>query len=105
MGENNEITVVEPRASGHQESGTRAGADNLLEGRAISLGFRGVKALTNVNFSVHKGEFLSIIGPNGAGKTSLLNCISGRYRPDQGELICDGGQSRSCRPQRVLNSV
>lgn len=62
----------------------------LLEGRGVSLGFRGVKALIDVNFAVRKGEFLSIIGPNGAGKTSLLNCISGRYRPDKGNLVYDG---------------
>jgi ABC-type branched-subunit amino acid transport system ATPase component len=59
----------------------------LLEGRNLSLGFGGVKALTDVSFTVSQGEVLSLIGPNGAGKTSLLNCISGRYRPQQGELI------------------
>jgi len=62
----------------------------LLEGRDISLGFRGVKALRHVSFEVREGELLSIIGPNGAGKTSLLNCISGRYRPSEGELLFDG---------------
>lgn len=62
----------------------------LLEARGLSLGFGGVRALRDVSFHVGKGEFLSIIGPNGAGKTSLLNCVSGRYRPSEGELWFDG---------------
>ena len=58
-----------------------APASDLLEVENLSLHFRGVKALTEVAFSVRSGELFSVIGPNGAGKTSLLNCISGRYSP------------------------
>jgi branched-chain amino acid transport system ATP-binding protein len=39
---------------------------------------------------VEKGRIVSLIGPNGAGKTSILNCISGRYTPDSGEIYLDG---------------
>lgn len=53
----------------------------ILEVTGVSLNFGGVQALSNVNFTVKKGEIFSIIGPNGAGKTTLLNCISGRYVP------------------------
>ena len=67
----------------------RIGAD-LLTGQDLSLTFGGVKALRNVSFNVRKGELFSIIGPNGAGKTSLLNCISGRYRPSLGDLTFEG---------------
>jgi branched-chain amino acid transport system ATP-binding protein len=67
----------------------RIGSD-VVTGDNISLTFGGVKALRNVSFSVRKGELFSIIGPNGAGKTSLLNCISGRYRPSQGDLKFEG---------------
>ena len=90
MGGNEKIADEKAPLPIQQNAERSFGTGVLLEGRAISLGFRGVKALANVNFSVRKGELLSIIGPNGAGKTSLLNCISGRYRPDQGELIYDG---------------
>jgi branched-chain amino acid transport system ATP-binding protein len=51
------------------------------------LSFGGTAALTNVSFDVRRGEILAIIGPNGAGKTSLLNCISGFYRPQQGRVV------------------
>jgi branched-chain amino acid transport system ATP-binding protein len=52
----------------------------------VELSFGGLMALSNVNFSVDEGQLFSIIGPNGAGKTSLLNCISGRYKPTGGEI-------------------
>ena len=64
--------------------------DDILAARGVSLRFGGVRALTEVNFGVREGELFSIIGPNGAGKTSMVNCISGRYRPSEGKLIYRG---------------
>src|ERR1700748_1758405 len=61
--------------------------EHALEVRGVSLRFGGVRALTEVSFAVDDGELFSIIGPNGAGKTSIVNCISGRYRPTEGSLI------------------
>ncbi|WP_404558851.1 ABC transporter ATP-binding protein [Bradyrhizobium niftali] len=52
----------------------------------ISLTFGGVAALRDVDLEVAQGEIRAIIGPNGAGKSSLLNVISGLYRPDRGEV-------------------
>ncbi|MFB9733373.1 ABC transporter ATP-binding protein [Ornithinimicrobium kibberense] len=66
----------------------------LLEVDDISLRFGGVKALTDVSFTVTQGDVHAIIGPNGAGKSSLLNCISGIYHPQEGQirLHTGGGQ-------------
>ena len=66
------------------------GADPILEIRDVSLSFRGVRALSRVSFSVGRGELFSIIGPNGAGKTSMLNCVSGRYHPSDGQIAFKG---------------
>lgn len=52
----------------------------------LTLRFGGVAALSEINLEVRRGEILAIIGPNGAGKTSLLNCISGLCRPQQGSI-------------------
>ncbi len=62
----------------------------LLRVDHVSLQFGGVKALNDVSFEVRKGELFSLIGPNGAGKTSMLNCISGRYRPTAGKIAWCG---------------
>lgn len=63
---------------------------HILDVENISLRFGGVKALTDVSFHVEQGELFSIIGPNGAGKTSMLNCISGRYVPNDGDVRLKG---------------
>jgi branched-chain amino acid transport system ATP-binding protein len=55
----------------------------------IHLVFGGVTALAGVSFDVAKGEIFAIIGPNGAGKSSMLNCISGLYRPQKGKILFD----------------
>ncbi|MHB1399113.1 MAG: ABC transporter ATP-binding protein [Trichloromonadaceae bacterium] len=70
----------------------------LLEVQNISLAFGGVKALTDVSYQVNPGELFSIIGPNGAGKTSMLNCISGRYQPHQGQIRFKGKEITQLRP-------
>jgi branched-chain amino acid transport system ATP-binding protein len=72
--------------------------EHTLEVRGVSLRFGGVRALTDVSFGVKPGELFSIIGPNGAGKTSIVNCISGRYRPTEGQLFYRGQDITSLNP-------
>ena len=61
-----------------------------LEIQSLRLSFGGVIAVKDVDLKVHTGELMAIIGPNGAGKTSLLNCITGFYRAQQGKIIFNG---------------
>jgi branched-chain amino acid transport system ATP-binding protein len=67
----------------------------------VSKHFGGVRAVEDVSLSVRRGGLMSIIGPNGAGKTSLLNMISGFYRPDSGEIVFEGKDITSARPSQV----
>lgn len=53
----------------------------------LTLSFGGLNALTDVSLRVAEAGVTSIIGPNGAGKTSLLNCVSGFYRPTRGRIL------------------
>jgi len=66
------------------------GGSIILEAKDISLSFGGVNALYNVSLYIKQAEILALIGPNGAGKTSLINCISGFYRPQQGAIYFEG---------------
>lgn len=70
----------------------------LLKVENIFLSFGGVHALRDVSFEVSPGEVFSIIGPNGAGKTSMLNCISGRYQPNRGEIFFKGQNVIGMKP-------
>jgi branched-chain amino acid transport system ATP-binding protein len=73
----------------------------LLVASAISLRFGGVRALMDVSFTVAPSELLAVIGPNGAGKTSILNCLNGVYRPQEGSMTLDGQELRGRSPARI----
>ena len=61
-----------------------------LEVKSLKLKFGGITALNNINLTVRTGELVAIIGPNGAGKTSLLNCITGYYKSQEGQIFFNG---------------
>jgi branched-chain amino acid transport system ATP-binding protein len=73
----------------------------LVEFRNISLSFKGVKALTDVSFTVDDKELFAVIGPNGAGKTSTFNCLNGVYRPQEGDILWKGESILGQRPDKV----
>lgn len=73
----------------------------ILDLRAISLAFGGVKALNNISFFVRQHEILAIIGPNGAGKSSMLNVINGVYQPQEGEIFFHSKSRRGMNPHEV----
>ncbi len=83
---------------------TSAQPDNRqaeLEVKKVFLNFGGVMALHDVDLTVHTGEFVSIIGPNGAGKTSLLNCITGYYHPQKGQIFFNGEEIAGLHPHEI----
>jgi len=67
-----------------------AGNGPALQARDITLTFGGVTALQDVSLEVGSDELVALIGPNGAGKSSLLNVLSGFYRPRQGRITFQG---------------
>ncbi|HET6756093.1 MAG TPA: ABC transporter ATP-binding protein [Burkholderiales bacterium] len=80
---------VEP-LTGQRDSAAPESDEAFLRVEDIVLNFGGVRALSHVSFSVRRGEITSIIGPNGAGKSSMLNIISGFYRPSSGKIYFEG---------------
>ncbi len=75
----------------------------LLAVDSVSLGFGGVKAITDVSFDIRKGEIRAIIGPNGAGKTSMLNVVNGFYHPQQGRITYKGQTRSRMRPYQAAS--
>jgi urea transport system ATP-binding protein len=62
----------------------------ILTAEGVSKSFDGFKAINDLNFYLDEGELRTIIGPNGAGKSTFLDLITGRTRPDQGEIEFKG---------------
>ena len=73
----------------------------MLQVKALSKTFGGVKAVQDVSFSIKEGTIHSVIGPNGAGKTTLLNLITGIYTPTSGEIVFNGDHVAGKSPDEL----
>ncbi|MBD8005729.1 ABC transporter ATP-binding protein [Bacillus norwichensis] len=67
----------------------------------ISKNFGGIQALTDVSFSIEKGEVLGLIGPNGAGKTTMFNMITAMYPPSSGQISFQGEKLTNLKPHEI----
>jgi urea transport system ATP-binding protein len=56
----------------------------------VHVAFDGFKAINNLSLTIAPGEMRAIIGPNGAGKTTMMDIITGKTRPDEGDVFFDG---------------
>ncbi|MBM4307790.1 MAG: ABC transporter ATP-binding protein [Deltaproteobacteria bacterium] len=75
----------------------------LLRIKDLVISFGGIRALAGIDLQVEEGELLAVIGPNGSGKTTLFNCISGVYKPDQGEIFLNGGSLLGLSPDSIAH--
>ena len=73
----------------------------LLVATEISKRFGGVRALSDVSFTIREGEIYGLIGPNGAGKTSLFNVLTGIYEADGGRFMFKGQPLSGLKPHEV----
>ncbi|MGP9803672.1 urea ABC transporter ATP-binding protein UrtD [Paracoccus sp. NSM] len=69
----------------------------LLEVSGISKTFDGFKAINNLSFSIGAVELRAVIGPNGAGKTTFMDIVTGKTRPDEGEVLWGEGSKSLLR--------
>lgn len=68
----------------------------------MTIAFGGLVAVDGVDLKVAPGEIWGIIGPNGSGKTTMLNLISGIYRPTGGEILLDGRRVEGASPSELV---
>lgn len=73
----------------------------LLLVENLGLSFAGIHALRDISLHIPSGALFAIIGPNGAGKTSLFNCISGFYKPQQGQIRWQGQEIVGQSPHHI----
>jgi len=82
-------------------AGAAAAATVQMSVDGVRKRFGGVLAVDDVSIDIPRGRILSIIGPNGAGKTSLLNMISGFYKPDTGRIVFENRDITRMRPSNI----
>ena len=73
----------------------------MLEGIRVSRRFGGLKALTDFDFRVEKGQIVGLIGPNGSGKTTLFNVITGFHPANSGKILFKGKEITRCQPYEI----
>ena len=76
----------------------------LLEMRNIDKFFPGVRALSNVDFTLHAGEIHSLMGENGAGKSTLVKVLTGVYQRDGGTITLQGKGLKASRVNLSFNN-
>ncbi len=74
---------------------------SLLSLRGVTCRFGGITALNRLTLDLPAGAITGVIGPNGAGKTTLFNCITGAYRPTEGEIALRGESLVGLPPHRI----
>ncbi|MDF2619122.1 MAG: transporter related protein [Xanthobacteraceae bacterium] len=78
----------------------------LLTIESVSKRFAGHQALHEVDLAIDGGEFIALLGPSGCGKTTLLRCIAGFLKPDDGRILIEGADITGAPPyRRPLNTV
>ncbi len=81
---------AEPSQLAEVPAAVRAAADTILYMDGVTVSFDGFKALNGLSLYVLAGELRAIIGPNGAGKTTMMDVITGKTRPDSGQVFFQG---------------
>lgn len=76
----------------------------VLEIKKASKNFGGLSALTDVSFSINKGEIFGLIGPNGAGKTTMFNLITAMFSPSSGEIHFNGINMNGMKPHLITKN-
>jgi branched-chain amino acid transport system ATP-binding protein len=79
-------------------------APPVLETRGLGRRFGGLKAVSDVSFTVPAGEVLGVIGPNGAGKSTFINLVTGHIKPTSGRVLIDGKDLTGARPWVVAHA-
>jgi ABC-type branched-subunit amino acid transport system ATPase component len=74
----------------------------LLEAQTVTKIFGGLVAVGGVDLAVEARAIVSLIGPNGAGKTTFFNCLTGLYRPEEGDILFDGNSLVGLRSDQII---
>lgn len=75
----------------------------MLEVKGLSKNFGGLAAVTDLSFTIRRGEIFGVIGPNGAGKTTLLNLITGYLSVSKGSILLEGNELRGLLPYDICH--
>lgn len=77
--------------------------DIILSAKDVSMEFGGLRAVSDFNMEIKKGEMLGLIGPNGAGKTTVFNMITGVYTPTEGDILLKDKSIKGMSTSKIVD--
>jgi branched-chain amino acid transport system ATP-binding protein len=80
-----------------------AGKAPILEVKGLTKFFGGLRAVHDLNVTLHPGDLAGLIGPNGAGKTTAFNLITGLYVPSDGDIVFEGSSIAGYEPYEITH--
>lgn len=88
----------------------QAKGKSIVEMKEVSLSYKKIdqgaySALNNLNLTLHAGERIALIGNNGAGKSSMLKMLIGLLKPDSGQIVLDGQNTKKMKMERISDKV
>ena len=97
--------MTEAAAAATLEPSTSGSGTAVLEvrhlGRSLPLGGELLEILRDINFTIHRGEFVTLAGPSGSGKSTLLGCITGLDSPSSGQVLLNGTDISAMRESEL----
>lgn len=75
--------------------------DDILKTVGLTVDFKGFRAISDLNFSLRRGELRVILGPNGAGKTTMMDLITGKTKPTAGKIEFNGQDITGLEPYQI----
>ncbi|MDL2263263.1 ABC transporter ATP-binding protein [Synergistaceae bacterium OttesenSCG-928-I11] len=84
-------------------SGQNTQHETLLELKSVTKSFGGITAVSDMTFTIERGELAGLIGPNGAGKTTIFNLVTGVYDVTSGDIIYRGKNINSLKTYEVIS--
>ncbi|WP_276880776.1 ABC transporter ATP-binding protein [Anaerococcus tetradius] len=79
--------------------------EKIIEIRNLDFAYTNENILENINLTINKGEIISIVGPNGAGKSTLAKLMCGFIRPNRGEILIDGKDSKNLSIKEIADKI
>lgn len=76
-------------------------AEVILKATNLTMRFGGIKAVSQLDFELHRGSITALIGPNGAGKTTVFNMLTGVYTPTEGQIQFEGSSITGLKPYQI----
>jgi branched-chain amino acid transport system ATP-binding protein len=78
--------------------------ESVLKAKHLGISFGGLKAVSDFNIDIKKGQLFGLIGPNGAGKTTIFNLLTGVYQPTEGSFFLDGEKMNGKKTHQIVNA-